>query len=80
MARTDNCSFKDGWSFVGSRLFLQVLELSGHGSIGLQEFQELKVRPLQATLWGPQAENDDDTDNLAVQFQRHARGQIFLAR
>ena len=55
--------------------------LSSDGVItGFQEFQELKVRPLQATLWGPQAENDNDTDNLAVQFERHARGQILLAR
>lgn len=30
-------------------------------------------------LLGRQAENDDDADNLAVQFARPADGQILLA-
>ena len=59
----DNGSFKDGWSFSGSRGFLQVLELNGHCSIGFQEFQELKVHPFQAIFGGQQSENDDDPDN-----------------
>ena len=63
---TDNCSFRDERSCVPSRVFLQVLELNGHGSIRFQEFQELKVHPFQAILLGQQAENDDDADNLAV--------------
>lgn len=77
---TDNGSFKDGWSFSGSRGFLQVLELNGHGSIGFQEFQELKVHPFQAVFGGQQSENDDDPDNFAVQLERHTGGQILLAR
>lgn len=49
---TDNGSFKDGWSFSGSRDFLQVLELNGHGSIGFQEFQELKSTHSKPFLGG----------------------------
>ena len=59
---------------------LQVLELNGHRSVGFQELQQLKVHPLQATLLGQQAENDDYANNLAVKFERHADSQIFLAR
>jgi hypothetical protein len=77
---TDNCSFKDESSFIASHVFSQVLELNGHGSIRFQEFQELKVHPFQAILLGQQAENDDDADNLAVQFERHTDGHILLAR
>ena len=51
---TDHGLFKDEWRFIGSRVFLQVLELNGHGSIGFQEFQELKVQPFQAIFAGQQ--------------------------
>ena len=76
---TDDRSFKEGSSFIGSGVFLQVLELNGHGTIGFQEFQELKVHPIQAIFRGQQAENDDHPDNLAVQFEWHTDGQILLA-
>src|SRR5690242_11915601 len=50
------------------RVFLQVLELSGHGAIRFQVLQQLKVRPLQAVFLGQQAENHNDADHVAVQL------------
>src|ERR1041384_5059478 len=62
------------------RVFVQVLELNRNGSVGFQKPQKLKVHPIQAVLLRQQPKNHDDADDLAVELEWHAGGQIFLPR
>src|SRR5580704_9829226 len=57
---------------------LQFFVLDGDGSVGLQEFQQFKIGPFQASLPGEKAKYGKNSHNFSARFQSDASSQIAL--